>query len=229
MDRLVPATFPASSRQRALPRQHRLLAALVGAVVLHAALLHGYQAASSGHAGSGDSEVAGVVHLRLIDLPASKRPAEPEPPNVVAAATTATPESPPTASSTQVQPSPPGGSGEDVFVDARLLSLRPAVLDLVALPQPRPDDHRGPGKALFTLFVDRDGRVVRVRVDSSDLPAEVEDESKQAFFKARFRPGMIDGQAVNARMQVEIVFDAPAVAHRSQSDAASTSLPPPAI
>lgn len=103
------------------------------------------------------------------------------------------------------------------------------MLDLVALPQPRPDDHRGPGKALFTLFVDRDGRVVRVRVDSSDLPAEVEDESKQAFFKARFRPGMIDGHAVNARMQVEIVFDAPAVAHRSQSDAAPTSLPPPAI
>lgn len=127
------------------------------------------------------------------------------------------------------QPSPPSGSGEDVFVDARLLSVRPAVIDLVALPQPRPDDHRGPGKALFTLFVDRDGHVVRVRVDASDLPAEVEDESKQAFFKARFRPGMIDGHAVNARMQVEIVFDAPTVAHRPQGDAASTSPPLPAI
>lgn len=227
MDGLVPATFPAASTQRAWPRQHRLLAALLGAVVLHAALLHGYQAASPGRAGSGDSEVAGVVHLRLIDLPASKRPAEPDPPNVVATATTAAPELPPTAPpSTQARPS---GSGEDVFVDARLLSLRPAVLDLVALPQPRPDDDRGPGKALFTLFVDRDGHVVRVRVDSSDLPAEVEDESKQAFFKARFRPGMIDGHAVNARMQVEIVFDAPAVARRSPGDAASKSLPSPAI
>lgn len=225
----MPTALLSSWRRRSSPRQHRLLVALIGAVVLHAVLLRGYQATASGRGGSGDSEVAGVVHLTLIDVPVSRRPAEAEPPNVDAAATMAARESPPKVSVMQAQPSLPSGYGDEEFVDARLLGLRPAVLDLVALPQPRPDDHRGPGKALFTLFVDRDGHVVRLRVESSDLPAEIEDESKQAFYKARFRPGMIDGHAVNARMQVEIMFDAPAVDAHSRSDSASGSIPPPAI
>lgn len=226
----MPTEILSSWRRRASPRQHRLLVALIGAVVLHAALLHGYQATVSGRGGSGDSEVAGVVHLTLIDAPVSRRPAEAEPPpNVDAAATMAARESPPKVSGMQAQPSLPSGYGDEEFVDARLLGLRPAVLDLVALPQPRLDDHRGPGKAIFTLFVDRDGHVVRLRVESSDLPAEIEDESKQAFYKARFRPGMIDGHAVNARMQVEIVFDAPAADAHSRGDSASGSIPPPAI
>lgn len=229
MEGLAPATFLAPSKPRPWRRRHRLLPALLGAVVLHAAVLYGYRAESSGRAGSGDSRVADVVYLRLIDLPASQRPAETEPPSLSAAATTVTSRLPPTAPGAPAQPTPPRGSDEAVFVDARLLSLRPAVLDIVALPQPRPDEQRGPGKALFTLFVDRSGRVIRISVDASDLPAEVEDESKQAFFKSRFRPGMIEGYAVNAWMQVEVVFDAPAIAHRSPSGASVMVAPPPPI
>lgn len=93
------------------------------------------------------------------------------------------------------------------YVEPRQLSVRPTAIGEIALPQPSQDDRRVSSKAVLTLFIDADGRVVRIRVESSDLPREVEGGARQAFLQAHFRPGMIDGSSVKSRMTVEVVFD----------------------
>jgi len=101
------------------------------------------------------------------------------------------------------------GTATEEFIDARLLIFRPAPTEVVALPQPEINDPRKSGRAAFSLFVNREGRVIRVRVDSSTLPEDVEQQSEQVFFQTHFRPGVLDGKAVNSRLQIEVVFDSP--------------------
>jgi hypothetical protein len=198
----------------------RLSLALGAAAVVHAGLLGMLRSESVGRfglSGPGDAivrmtvvnvptkrVVEGIQGLESVDPPPRQLPDVPERQAVKAEARQ-------------------GGDDEDEFADSRQLTLRPAAIDVVDLPQPQPDDGRATGKALFTLFVSRDGRVVRVRIDSSDLPREIEDQSRQAFFKARFRPGMIGQRPVDSRMQVEIVFEVPRLEMDEQNNAAAAA------
>lgn len=97
--------------------------------------------------------------------------------------------------------------GNDEYVDARRLSIRPSPLTRVVLPQKEMEASRRSGKASLTVFIDAAGIVVRVRVDASDLPVEVNNAVRQVFYDAPFRPGQLDGRAVKSMMHVEVVFE----------------------
>ena len=97
--------------------------------------------------------------------------------------------------------------GDEEYVDARRLSVRPAPLVNIVLPQKEMEATGRSGKASLTIFIDDVGGVVRVRVDASDLPVEVNDAVRQAFYRAPFRPGQIDERAVKSMMRVEVVFE----------------------
>lgn len=97
--------------------------------------------------------------------------------------------------------------GNDEYLDARRLSIRPSPLTRVVLPQKEMEASRRSGKVSLTVFIDAAGIVVRVRVDASDLPVEVNNAVRQVFYDAPFRPGQIDGRAVKSMMHVEVVFE----------------------
>lgn len=100
-----------------------------------------------------------------------------------------------------------GNEGFEDYIDARRVTLRPALTSVVSLPEPSSDQKAG--RATFTLFISTLGRAEHVRVEASNLPANIELETKQAFLSARYRPGEIDGRPVNTRLEVEIVLEPP--------------------
>lgn len=58
------------------------------------------------------------------------------------------------------------------------------------------------GHAVIRLFVDESGKVDKVSVLESTLPVDVEGIVVTLFFKARYRPGEIDGVPVMSEMTV---------------------------
>jgi hypothetical protein len=61
-----------------------------------------------------------------------------------------------------------------------------------------------------TLFIDEDGGVRRIRVDTPDVQPPFETAIQQAFASASFTPGEVDGLPVRSQMRVEVEFQAPA-------------------
>lgn len=58
------------------------------------------------------------------------------------------------------------------------------------------------GHAVIRLFLDENGKVDKVRVLESTLPIDVEGILVTLFYKARYRPGEIDGLPVMSEMTV---------------------------
>lgn len=101
--------------------------------------------------------------------------------------------------------SPAASFGDDRYWPRSALSRAPVAQSSVVLPYP----DSAPGgwyRAELSLFIDTDGRVQRVRVDTPGLPPPLEDAARQAFLAAPFQPGEIDGLPVRARMRVEVEF-----------------------
>lgn len=63
------------------------------------------------------------------------------------------------------------------------------------------------GRLLLIVFVDPNGNVVRVDVESSDFPAVVAESAEAVLRDVKFFPGKYGGQPVHARMRVEITYD----------------------
>lgn len=59
------------------------------------------------------------------------------------------------------------------------------------------------GKAILTLYIGADGKVVKVVVDRTELPAEFHSEIIRAFQSLSFEPGEIDGRPVPVMMKIE--------------------------
>ena len=108
------------------------------------------------------------------------------------------------------QPRVAAPADDEDYVDPRRLTVRPSPVGDVVLPELPASDLKTALKAVMTLFIDDTGRVVRIRVESSNLPVDAEVAIRQVFMQAPFRPGAIDGRAVKSRMRIEVGFDAAA-------------------
>jgi TonB family protein len=89
------------------------------------------------------------------------------------------------------------------------LTVAPKLLDEPLIAQPEKPGAAGPrtGKVVLRVFVSAGGAVDRVEVASSSLPAVFDAAASAAFAHLRFRPGEIEGVAVNSETRFEIVFD----------------------
>ena len=66
------------------------------------------------------------------------------------------------------------------------------------------------GKAVLKLYIDANGAVEQVLVESARPTGYgFEDSAARAFRAARFSPGMKDGKRVRVQMRLEISFDSP--------------------
>ena len=65
------------------------------------------------------------------------------------------------------------------------------------------------GTLRLELYIDEDGRVDRVDVLESTVPASFRDEALQRFAATRFEPATREGRAVKSVKKVEVRFDAP--------------------
>ncbi|MFM2056874.1 MAG: hypothetical protein RLY71_1259 [Pseudomonadota bacterium] len=115
------------------------------------------------------------------------------------AASFAAPREPPAPGGEQIDPS--------LYLPRSALTESASPLDMIELPYPD-QAPSGDFRAELTLFIDPDGAVRRVRIEEGALPAALADAARQAFLRARFAPGSIDGVAVRTRMRIEIEFSA---------------------
>jgi len=89
------------------------------------------------------------------------------------------------------------------------LTVAPKLLDEPLIPQPEKPGTavQRSGKVVLRVFVGAGGAVDRVEVAGSSLPAVFDEAATAAFARLRFRPGEIEGVAVNSETRFEIVFD----------------------
>ena len=189
-----------------------LLPALAASLALHAALWWLMRASSpAGGAGPRVKPVAARVVPAVqgsaptaVVPPESDTPALPRVPTHHDAVETRRTEPAPVPAS---QSADSDGLGDENFVDARLLSVRPSPRAEIHLPEASMGSRLGAARARLTLFINEDGRVVRVRVDTSDLTAQTQNDVVQVFSAAAFEPGEIGGRRVKSRLQLEVVVE----------------------
>jgi hypothetical protein len=61
----------------------------------------------------------------------------------------------------------------------------------------------------LTLFIDEEGRVQRIRIDSPGIHPSFERAVRETFAAARFAPGELHQRPVRSQMRLEVSFDAP--------------------
>jgi Gram-negative bacterial TonB protein C-terminal len=101
----------------------------------------------------------------------------------------------------------PGLLGDEDFFSRDSLDVGPSPATPVLIDYPSIPGVGGTHVGLLTLFIDEMGRVLKVRVDSQALPAEMQDAARSAFMHAAFAPGLVDGLPVRSRIRVEVVFE----------------------
>ena len=108
----------------------------------------------------------------------------------------------------QVSPTnPPVLDIESIYVPRSLLTTAPKPRAPVVVDYPAFDGEADQYTALFDLFIDDAGGVVRVVASTPDLPGILSNAVREAFLAARFVPGEIDGRPVRSRMRIEVTFD----------------------
>jgi hypothetical protein len=101
----------------------------------------------------------------------------------------------------------PDAFDEAEYIPGADLSVRPSPAERISVPYPADVDRRGVTDVILTLFIDEVGTVVRVRGDSSDLPSRFREVAENAFSRARFHPGLVDGLPVRSRIRIAVTFD----------------------
>ena len=96
---------------------------------------------------------------------------------------------------------------DSVYVPRSLLTTAPKPKAPVVVDYPAFDGEADQYAALFDLFIDDAGGVVRVVASTPDLPGILSNAVREAFLAARFVPGEIDGRPVRSRMRIEVTFD----------------------
>lgn len=104
--------------------------------------------------------------------------------------------------------SPPSSPfGDDAFLPRSRLTIPPAPLANIVIEYPLAEGVRRHYVGELSLFIDETGRVVRIRSDGTPLPQALDDAAREAFAKARFTPGELEGRKVRSRIRVEVTFD----------------------
>lgn len=93
------------------------------------------------------------------------------------------------------------------FKPASELTVKPVALSTGELEPEWLREIREPAAVRISVYVDADGTVRHVAVRSSSSP-RVGEMVRKAFEEARFRPGMMQGERVAARVDISIHYDA---------------------
>lgn len=89
------------------------------------------------------------------------------------------------------------------------LTVAPRLLSTVVVPFP--EDVKGVVElnVRISLFIDEQGGVRRIRIDTPNIPAPFERAVRDAFSPAQFAPGEIQATAVRSQVRLEVEFRAP--------------------
>jgi len=102
----------------------------------------------------------------------------------------------------------PTGFDRDAYFPGSALDVRPTPEQPVVIDFDDPSGiDRKRGQIVIELYIGADGRVDRAEIGHSDLPEHIGERVADVFRAARMRPGMKDGQAVRAKMKVQVEFE----------------------
>lgn len=111
----------------------------------------------------------------------------------------------------RLAPVPVDDRGDGDYVPRPQLTVPPVLLTDVTIDEPPGlAEIGGIRSGVLALYIDDTGRVRHIRTDDWLLPPEYEEAARNAFSKARYRPGEIDGRPVKSRVRVLVTFGAPA-------------------
>lgn len=93
------------------------------------------------------------------------------------------------------------------YLPAERLDRRPVPLGDIDVYPSFLGTYSGEGSVVLVLFIGSAGRVDKMEVESSNLPAIFAETAMEAFRRASFTPGMKGGQAANSRIRIEISYE----------------------
>jgi hypothetical protein len=100
-------------------------------------------------------------------------------------------------------------AGESLeYLPRAKLTVAPAPLEPIEIPFPAAVDNPLRFRGQLSLFIDEHGVVQRIRVDGPPMPPVLEEAARNAFLRARFTPGEVDGVAVRSLIRIEVDFEA---------------------
>lgn len=120
----------------------------------------------------------------------------------------ARPISPPAPAHQVTPPPPPSPAGTGAYLPRHRLTVGPQPQTPIVIGYPAQVDHAGRLSGRLAVYIDEHGTVRRVEPLDDNLPAPALDAARTAFMAATFSPGQRDGQAVRARIEIEVNFEA---------------------
>ena len=99
-----------------------------------------------------------------------------------------------------------GERGDDAYLPRSALTVPPAARSSIVVPYPPFDGDAGRYAARLSVYIDENGSVRRVHVDTEDLPEPLKLAVRDAFMSSDFLPGELNGRAVRSRMKIEVIF-----------------------
>jgi TonB family protein len=106
----------------------------------------------------------------------------------------------------QAAPAPPP---EPPYLPRGELTVAPKLLGTADVPFPEDVAGIVHLAVRITLFIDEQGSVQRIRIDTPDVHPAFERAIRQAFAAARFSPGELHQVPVRSQMRLEVDFEAP--------------------
>ena len=101
----------------------------------------------------------------------------------------------------------PAPFDEGLYIPAKQLTIRPSAAQYISVPYPKGANQGGTWTLTLAIFIDEDGKVVRVRPAGNRLPSAYEQAAIDTFSSARFHPGRMGPTPVKSRLLVEVEFD----------------------
>lgn len=99
-----------------------------------------------------------------------------------------------------------GGISLDAFLPSTALSIRPSAISTGDLEPDWLNDVKGPAVATVSVYVEADGSVSHVELRQTSNP-RIGELVRNAFAVARFKPGLLQGKQVAARVDISIDYD----------------------
>lgn len=188
-----------------------ILGLLLGlSAALHVGLIFWLPVVGSNGGQSLEQALPLTLHLKpaaASGQPVAAAPVDPVPEAASPANTAAVAPDPVTANKAAL-PLPLVVPSDDDYFRRTQLTVPAEPMDLIVIPDPGVDLGAGVKSVTLTIFINENGRVDRIKFDSGEVPAAMAEAARQAFARARFTPGQINGKHVKARMRVEVSFEA---------------------
>lgn len=124
--------------------------------------------------------------------------------------------SPPPAVTRQDDPFSGLAPATERYIPAHELNRRPVLLTPLTLGEGSENlESELNGEATYHVFIDRQGKVVGTRLESSSLPDRLNGQAERALRSARFLPGYQKGDPVPSMLRWQITVLAAGIARQS--------------